>query len=76
MPEAKISHMPFSLEAFEISNLQLMEQMHNANETWKEGFNIWKEAFDAGDAGIYSVTVSKALDLMLDTIETGVTISE
>ena len=76
VPEAKISHMPFSEKAILKSEIQFISGDANLGKEWQEGYSIWKSAFEDGDAGVYSITISEALDVMFETINTGTPVNE
>jgi TonB family protein len=61
-----VNHMPFSQEALEKSGLKLLEEKTDLPD-FAEGYEIWREAFDAKRAGVYSITVAEAVTV----IETG-----
>ena len=56
-----ISHMPFSKAAIDESVIEL--EGHTEIPDYSEGYNIWKESYDKGEAGVYSISVSEAVDL-------------
>jgi len=35
---------------------------------YEEGYTMWKEAFDAGSAGVYTITIAEAIDVMEATL--------
>ena len=64
-----ISHMPFNREAL-VKCVVSFDKMIEVPD-FSEGYEIWKEAFDKGEAGIYSVSVSETVDIMEATINEG-----
>jgi TonB family protein len=61
-----VNHMPFSQEALDKSGLKLLEE-ETELPNFAEGYQMWREAFDAERAGAYSITVAEAVTV----IETG-----
>ncbi len=64
-----ISHMPFSKEAL-MKSVNIFDKMVEVPD-FSEGYAIWKDAFDKGKAGVFSVSVSEAVDFMEQTINDG-----
>jgi len=64
-----ISHMPFSKEAL-MKSVNIFDKMVEVPD-FSEGYAIWKDAFDKGKAGVFSVSVSEAVDFMEQTINVG-----
>ncbi|WP_395372896.1 hypothetical protein [Marinicella sp. W31] len=64
-----ISHMPFSKEAL-MKSVITFDKMVEVPD-FSEGYVIWKDAFDKGKAGVYSVSVSEVVDFMEQTINDG-----
>ncbi|HXS02476.1 MAG TPA: hypothetical protein VN724_18030 [Pyrinomonadaceae bacterium] len=58
-----VNHMPFLEAAIEKSGLKLLKEKVDLPD-FEEGYQIWRKAFDAGDAGAYSITVSEAVVVM------------
>lgn len=58
-----VNHMPFLEEAIEKSGLKLFKEKVDVPD-FEEGYRMWREAFDAGRAGAYSITVAQAVDVM------------
>jgi TonB family protein len=58
-----VNHMPFSQEALEKSGLKLLEEKTDLPD-FAEGYQLWREAFEAGRGGIYSMTVAAAVNVM------------
>ncbi len=57
-----ISHMPFSREAL-VKSVVSFDKMIEVPD-FSEGYEIWKEAFDKGKAGVFSVSVSESVDFI------------
>lgn len=58
-----VNHMPFLEAAIEKSGLKLLKEKVDLPD-FEEGYQIWRKAFDAGDAGAYSITVAEAIGVM------------
>lgn len=59
----QINHMPFSEEAINKSGLRLLKEKTDLPD-FEEGYKIWRKDFDAGRAGVYSITVAEAVQVM------------
>ena len=55
-----VNHMPFAEEAIDKSAVKLLKEKIELPD-FEEGYGIWREAFDAGKAGIYTITVAEAV---------------
>ena len=58
-----VNHMPFLEKAIEKSELKLMKEKVDLPD-FEEGYRLWREAFDAGRAGAYSIMVAEAVGVM------------
>jgi hypothetical protein len=58
-----ISHLPYSERAL-ADSVTTMEKDGVAPAGWEEGYQQWKPAFDAGKAGVWTITVSEAVSAM------------
>lgn len=58
-----VSHMPFSEEALNKSGLKLLKEKSEVPD-FEKGYRMWREAFDAGRGGVYSITVAEAVNVM------------
>ena len=61
------AHLPFSEEAVSKSAVKLLKEKADLPD-FEEGYGMWREAFDAGRAGVYTITVAEAVDAMEATI--------
>jgi TonB family protein len=61
-----VNHMPFLQKALDKSGLKLLEEKTDLPD-FAEGYRMWREAFDGGRGGVYSMTVAAAVSV----IETG-----
>ena len=60
-------HLPFAEEAINKSAIKLLKEKADLPD-YEEGYGMWREAFDAGKAGIYTITVAEAVDVMETTL--------
>ena len=63
-----VNHMPFLEAAIEKSGLRLIKEKVDLPD-FKEGYGMWRKAFDAGQAGAYSITVAEAVVVMEKTLD-------
>ncbi len=59
----KVDHMPFAEEAMNKSAVKILKEKVDLPD-YEEGYNMWREAFEAGHAGIYTITLAEAVDVM------------
>ncbi len=52
-----ISHLPVTAEAFAASGLELAPNPVTFDEHFQNGYDLWRERFDAGQAGAFSQPV-------------------
>ena len=69
--DKSILHIPFSEEALKASLLKKDGTSSDIGDLHKEGFEYWLEEFKNGNAGIFSVSVSEAIDLIFETESSG-----
>ncbi len=62
-----LPHFPVSEETLKISFVKLIGKS-NPNPDYIEGYNTWKSAFDAGEAGIFTIPVSEIVDIIEQTV--------
>lgn len=58
------SHLPFSEEAVEASVTDLLAIRQPLPEDYKEGYNMWREAFLAGKAGVFTAPAASVVDMI------------
>ena len=58
-----VNHMPFAQEAIDKSGLKLLKEKTDL-PGFEKGYQSWREAFDEGNAGIYTITVAEAVQVM------------
>lgn len=56
-------HLPFAEEAINKSAAKLLKEKADLPD-YQEGYGMWREAFDAGRAGVYTITIAEAVDVM------------
>jgi hypothetical protein len=61
-------HLPFARTAIERSVLALTGHEVPADD-WRDGYSQWREAFDEGKAGVFTITVAEAVDALERTFE-------
>jgi len=59
-----IPHLPFKAQAVQQSITKLLRQLPSVPE-FQEGYDTWKKAYVAGQAGAFETSVSATLDAML-----------
>jgi hypothetical protein len=59
--QTTIQHLPFAESAVErsVTNLEVASA---PLPPFDEGYRLWREAFDAGKAGVFTITVAEAYD--------------
>lgn len=59
----RANHLPFAEVAINESAVKLLKKKVDLPD-YEEGYNLWKEAFDNKRAGVYTITLAKAVDIM------------
>lgn len=62
-----VGHMPISEESLRASVLTLEATSKDLPE-YKEGYQIWQEAFDKGEASVFEISVAQGLNFMEDVL--------
>ena len=62
-----IQHMPYEEDALSNSVLELDTET-NELPNYQDGYQLWKAAFEKGEAGVFSVDVAKAVDFVQQSI--------
>jgi hypothetical protein len=57
------NHLPFSKDAIDKSVLKLLKENVDLPD-FEGGYRLWREAFEAKRAGIYTITVAEAVSVM------------
>ena len=63
----KVNHMPFAEEALDKSAVKLLKEKVELPD-YREGYDLWREAFDEGNAGVYTITIAEAVGVMEKTL--------
>ena len=58
-----VNHMPFAEEAINKSKPKLLKEKVEL-PSFEEGYRMWRKAFDDGQAGIYTISIAEAVDVM------------
>lgn len=56
-----VSHLPFDAHSLSECLVALVEERDELPD-FEEGYALWREAFDAGEAGVFTVPLADALD--------------
>lgn len=64
---SELPHFPVSEETLKISLTKLIGKKA-PNPDYLEGYNTWKSAFDAGGAGIFTISISDIIGIVEDAI--------
>jgi len=64
---AEIGHIPMAIDAFRRSIIRL-KNVKKVSDIHTEGYNKWKEAYDAGHGGIFTITIAEVIET-LDSVE-------
>jgi hypothetical protein len=59
----EIGHLPFSKDAL-LKSVTTLVSSGNKLPDYKGGYDVWKEAFDNNKAGVFSITVSQAVQFV------------
>ena len=62
-----IGHLPFAEEAL-AQSLTELESSDGELPDYQEGYNNWKQAFDAGQAGIFTISLAEAVDFVAQSL--------
>ncbi len=62
----EITHMPFTREAAESSLLELMGETELPS--YEDGYDDWKQEHEAGNAGVFSITIGESVKYMDETL--------
>ncbi len=66
-----IGHLPFTESAMEQSVTELESESQPIEESALEGYRGWRQAFDAGEAGVFTLSVAEAVGAVLTTVRDG-----
>lgn len=68
-PHSDISHMPFVAEAVRKCVTELVGYIKVPD--FSEGYESWREAYEDGDAGFFTISVSESVEFMEETLTDG-----
>ena len=54
--------MPFAADAVRQSVTELAGELPLSDD-WRDGYDTWRAAFDAGQAGVYSILLAQTVDV-------------
>ena len=57
------NHLPFIEEAITKSAVKILKEKVELPD-YEEGYNLWKEAFDAKKAGVYTASIAEVIEIM------------
>ncbi len=69
-PEGKttyIAHLPYAEETLE-ECVGDLERVSDQLPDFQEGYRLWREAFDAGEAGVFMIPVAQAIDFVQESV--------
>lgn len=56
-----INHLPFTEKAIDKSAVKLRRESEDVTD-FQKGYNLWKESFNVGRAGVYTITIAEVVD--------------
>src|SRR5262249_20858512 len=65
-----VDHMPFAKESLDASVVAVVG--NSPVPAYKDGYSEWRQGWDEGKAGFYTMTVSAAIDVMQSTFRKGI----
>ncbi len=68
-PHSDISHMPFVADTVRECVTELVG--YTETPDFSEGYECWKEAYEDGDAGFFTITVAESVEFMEETLSDG-----
>ncbi len=68
-PHSDISHMPFVADTVRKCVTELVR--YTEIPDFSEGYQCWKEAYEKGDAGFFTITVAESVEFMEETLSDG-----
>ncbi|HZI86493.1 MAG TPA: hypothetical protein VFD48_06645 [Pyrinomonadaceae bacterium] len=60
-------HLPFAEEWIDKSASKILKEKADLPK-YEDGYGMWREAFEAGKAGVYTITIAEAIDVMEATL--------
>jgi len=64
-----VQHMPFAREALDASVIKVIRSGEVPD--YRDGYQEWRKAWDARQAGVYTITVAAAVDVMQENFRQG-----
>lgn len=68
--QTNISHLPFAESAVDQS-VTTLERESGPVPNFSEGYRLWREAFDAGKGGVFTITVAETFDAITGAVRGG-----
>jgi hypothetical protein len=65
--QAELPHAPVNVECLDKS-VTLFERFCESMPDISEGYSIWKQAYDKGDAGVFSIAVAEIVQYIEDVV--------
>ena len=62
-----IAHLPYAEDALDQS-VAALERDSAEIPDYEEGYRLWREAFEDGEAGVFTIPVEQAIDVVQETI--------
>lgn len=59
----RANHLPFSEKAIDDSAIKVVKEKVDLPD-YEEGYNLWRKAFDAKQAGFYTTVIAKVVETM------------
>lgn len=66
----RLPHIPVDKSTLDDSVIDLVGIVPNPPDI-SEGYSIWREAFDAGEAGVFNIPVSEIVQIVEETLRRG-----
>lgn len=63
----RANHLPFAASSIDESVIKMLSKDEELPD-FLEGYNLWKQAFEAKKAGVYTIPVSEAVEAMESTL--------
>jgi hypothetical protein len=65
---SELPHFPVSEETLKKSAVKLVRDGVEPNSNYLDGYGVWKEAFDRGEAGVFTISIAEIVDLIESSI--------
>jgi hypothetical protein len=70
-PSTRIGHLPVSDDVLESSVTSIVEESVTLPD-FQQGYQLWREAFDKGESGVFSLPVSECVESTEKALNTGI----